>query len=119
MSLRPWLIDIEKGHKLAYHSNKIPFPEIDRRLKRNPRTVWMFIRRYKNGVLDNGVHKPTTNLKLVLLTKLSTYATERLVREAHNGDLTAAELKRNLQLPVTVRRVQQIIFLVLLSSTAE
>ena len=87
------LTDIEKGQILAYHHENYSKRAIARIIKRSDCVIRSFLK-------SPSAYGPK---------KLLSRDIRRLNREASKGRLPARELRNQLELPVTVRRVQQVL----------
>ena len=94
------LTKFEKGQIVALYHEFVTMRAIGEAIKRDPTTVHRFLARYKQGKAEQ---KPKN------AQKLSSTRKRALLRAASNGMLSAAQLKSQLNLPITVRRVQQVL----------
>ena len=94
------LTDIEKGQILAYHHENYSKRAIERMLKRSDCVIRSFLK----SPSTYGTKKSRGGPKKFLSPDI-----RRLNREASKGRLSARELRNQLELPVTVRRVQQVL----------
>ena len=102
MAPRKRLNDFEKGQTIAIdHVNMslIDIADIDIK-HRDPSAIQRFLKRCTKNVAKE---KPQNESKLAAVTK------KRLLRAASNGLMKARDLNCYLTLPVTIRRVQQIL----------
>jgi len=93
------LSDVEKGMILAMHHELRSQREIARTLGRSRYAVQRFL---KNQEPSNQREERGTR------PKLSPTQKRAMLREASKGNSSASDLRKELQLPVSVRRVQQI-----------
>ena len=94
------LTDIENGQILAYHHENYSKIAISRILKRSDCVIRSFLKSSSTYGTKNCPAGPK---------KLLSRDIRRLNREASKGRLSASELRNQLELPVTVRRVQQVL----------
>ena len=91
------LTAIEKSQILAYHHENYSKRAIARMLKRSDCVIRSFLK----SSSTYGIKKSPEGPKKLLSRDI-----RRLNREASKGRLSARELRNQLELPVTVRRVQ-------------
>lgn len=94
------LTDIEKGQILAYHEENYSYRAIGRKIGRSDFVVRAFLK----SPDTYGAKKTRGCVK-----KLQPRDIRRLNREASKGKLCARELRNQLELPVSIRRVRQVL----------
>lgn len=95
-----YLSEKEKGQIEAFRKTGWSISAISREVKRSRDVV----KRYLDNTKGYGTKKPTNKKG-----KITPAARRLLVREASKGEQTASQLKVALQLPISKRRVQQIL----------
>lgn len=94
------LSNFEQGKILAYRDSGLSFREISRRMNRSVKVI-------HNFSLDP--IRYTSKKKRGIIQKISNNAKRRLIRAASNSVASASNIRRTLELDVSVRRVQQIL----------
>lgn len=94
------LSDFEKGQILAFHSECLTEREIAANLNRSKTVVHNFLKAQEER---------KKQYKLGRKPKISQTATRALLRHASTGKYFARDLQTKLNLPVSVRRVQQLL----------
>ena len=96
----PALSNFEQGQIIAYRDSGMSFREISRKINRSVDVI----HRYSVNPIQYASKK-----RRGITKKLSNYAKRRLIRATSNSAASASNMKRTLELNVSVRRVQQII----------
>ena len=100
MVVKKHLNEFEKGQIVAFHHENMSLRGIVDILGSDSSIVYRFL---KNRGKKGRKERPRNG------TKLTPTGKRRLLRAASNGILSAKQLKSSLNLPVTSRRVQQIL----------
>lgn len=100
MRLHRLLSTVEKDQILDFHGKSISIRKIARNINRSPTTVARFLKRHKEG---KGNVSPRNALKL------SPANMTQLVEKAASSSMSASQLRVALNLPISTRRVQQIL----------
>ena len=96
----PHLTDFERGQILAYRDQNLNHSDIARKIDRDRSVVSMFLRDHENyGKKRSPGRKP----------KVTKRDVRHILRDANGGNMTANQIRAKNNLPISKRRVQQII----------
>ncbi|CDF35485.1 unnamed protein product [Chondrus crispus] len=96
----PPLSDIEKGQILALHHQLMSLRDISKELGRSVGAIQRFL---KNPSRTSRAYALVTGQKLTVREE------KAMIRKASTGNFSAQDQKKDLGLPVEVRRIQQIL----------